>query len=214
MEGRKHARAAYAARAAPSRKREVARKPQSKDETRSAVTAVEYAIALIASRSLPERKLREKLARRYDAGETGEAIVRMRELGYVDDVAWAERYVRDRFERSDKGRGRIRSELAAKGIAAASIDAALGRVLDPDAERRKAARVLDQMRTRLDRVRSAQDVEAGDDARDDTGDGSTADSDAGSRSSRVAQNAKNRLFRRMLARGYPVSLVRDLLGVS
>ena len=31
---------------------------------------------------------------------------------------------------------------------------------------------------------------------------------------RASESLKNRLFRRMLARGYPASLVRDLLDVS
>ncbi|HXC53465.1 MAG TPA: RecX family transcriptional regulator [Candidatus Limnocylindrales bacterium] len=200
------AKAARPGRAAPSRKRETSRGAPREKSARAATSAVEYAIALVAARSLPEKRLREKIAQRYDADETENAIVRMRELRLVDDVAWAERFVRDRFERSDKGRHRIRNELVRLGIAAASIDAAIERVVDPDSERDKAARVLERMQARTGRDRHEQD--------DAGGCGDVDDATADRSASREAEMAKNRLFRRMLARGYPAGLVRDLLDVS
>ena len=188
--------AARAARASP---------PAGNETARAAVSAIEFAISLIASRSLPEKKLREKIASRYDADETDKAILRMRELCLVDDVAWAERFARDRFERSDKGRNRIRGDLMRLGIGKNSIDAALERVVDADAERDKAAAVLERMRARL--VRVGDDLGGSDEG---SGQGSRRDP-----ALRIAaEKAKNRLFRRMIARGYPAGLVRDLLDVS
>ena len=168
---------------------------------RRPASAIEYAIALVAARSLPEKKLREKVAARHDPDETERAIARMRELRLVDDAEWAERFVRDRFEHSDKGRHRIRQELARRGIDKPAIDAAIERVLAASDERSKAARVLERMRARLDRGPAA--------GRDESIDESDA---AGA--SRASSSVKNRLFRRMVARGYPVDLVRDLLAVS
>jgi regulatory protein len=164
--------------------------PEDEQSSRAAVSAVEYAIALVAARSLPEKKLRDKIRSRYAADETQVAIERMRELRLVDDTAWAERFVRDRFERTDKGRHRIRMELVAAGIGAPQIDSALARVLESDAEREKAVAVLERMRTKVGAGRSPN-----------------APHDA-------AASVKSRLFRRMLARGYPAALVRDLLDVS
>ena len=149
-----------------------------------AATAIEYAIALLAARSWPQSKLRQKIAARYDAGQTDEAIARMRELRMVDDAAWADRFARDRLERGGKGRHRIRAELLARGIDAGTADAALARVIGEEAEREKAAAVLESMRARLGRVEDAP------------------------------ERLKNRLYRRMLARGYPAAVVRDLLDVS
>jgi SOS response regulatory protein OraA/RecX len=193
-----HARAARASSAGS---------PAGSQTARAAVTAIEFAISLIASRSLPEKKLREKIASRYDADETDKAILRMRELGLADDVAWAERFARDRFERGDKGRNRIRGELMRLGIAKTSIDAALERVVDADAERDKAAAVLERMRSRL--VRVGDDLGGSD---GQSGQGCARSRDPAARI--AAEKAKNRLFRRMLARGYPAALVRDLLDVS
>ena len=169
---------------------------------RAAVSAIHFAIALIAARSLPEKKLREKVAARYDADETDKAIARMRELRLVDDAAWAERFVRDRVERSDKGRHRIRQELVRFGIDRSAIDVAFERVLAGHDERERASRALDRMRARLGRGPVTERA-------------SSASAPRGSDATpRGPDVEKNRLFRRMIARGYPVDLVRDLLDVS
>lgn len=157
-------------------------------------TAIEFAISLVAARSLPEKKLRERLAARYDEGEVETALARLRELGLANDVAWAERYVRDRFERLGKGRHRIRSELAARGIDAEAVEAALAEVFGSDegavAERERAVAVLASLRRKLTPGGAADEPQT------------------------LQNSEKSRLFRRMLARGFPASLVRDLLDVS
>ena len=131
--------------------------PAPRDARRQA-TAIEFAIALVAARSRPEKHLREKLGARYAAGEADAAIARMRELGMVDDAAWAQRFARDRFERAGKGRHRIRAELLARGIDAATAEAALAVAFGEDAERAKAASVLESMRDRLTRDEGAADT--------------------------------------------------------
>jgi len=177
-------------------------------------TAIEFAIAVVSSRSLPEKKLRERLAPRYDADEVDATMTRMRELRLVDDAAWAERFARDRVERSSKGRHRIRNELVARGIDAATADASLAAVLGgaegADIEREKAMAMLESMRTKLSR--SVQEPETA----PPEAAPSTSASRAAARNAarRESESLKNRLFRRMLARGYPASLVRDLLDVS
>jgi len=216
-------------------------------------TAIEFAIAVVSSRSLPEKKLRERLAPRYDAAEVDAAMARMRELRLVDDAAWAERFARDRFERVGKGRHRIRNELLARGIDAATAEASLAAVLGGDVggdvEREKAAAMLETMRSKLGRgaasrkgarnspgadgaedshgTDGAEDTPGADGARNSQGARGSDDSPPEAAPStpagrsaarhsarRASESLKNRLFRRMLARGYPASLVRDLLDVS
>lgn len=178
-------------------------RPERAKRAESRTTAVEYAIAVVAARPLPEKKLREKVRSKYGQDDTDAAMARMKELRLVDDEAWAERYARDRFERLGKGRHRIRSELMAKGIGAAAAEAALAAAIGDETEKRRAADVLEAMRRRLSPR---------------PGVGSGAGSPAGCSNdappSRDAETLKSRLFRRMLARGYPASLVRDLLDVS
>ncbi|MFN2376125.1 MAG: regulatory protein RecX [Candidatus Binatia bacterium] len=184
-------------RAERSERAERAKKPENR------TTAVEYAIAVVAARPLPEKKLREKIRSKYGLDDTDAAMARMKELRLVDDEAWAERYARDRFERLGKGRHRIRSELMSKGISAAAAEAALAAAIGDETEKRRAADVLEAMRRRL-----SPRPGAGSGAGSPTGCGTEV------RPAREAETLKSRLFRRMLARGYPASLVRDLLDVS
>lgn len=202
-------------------------------------TAIEFGIALVAARSWPEKKIREKILARYDEDEAEEALARLRALRLVDDAGWAERFARERFERGGKGRNRIRMELVSRGIGGAAIDAALAAVFEGDAERdaerEKAVAVLESLRRTLGRATRSPHAEAETDAEADTASlareraplavagQQTEGAAAGSSSPRgVARKRapsaevvlKNRLFRRMLARGYPASLVRDLLDVS
>jgi regulatory protein len=148
-------------------------------------TAIEYGIAVVSARPLPEKKAREKIAARFPVEETDAAIARLRELRYVDDAAWAERFVRDRFERARKGRHRIRVDLQRSGIAAETADAAIAAVIGVEDERESARQVLETLTRRLARG------EGSDDSR-----------------------TRGRLFRQMMSRGYSAGLVRELLDVS
>lgn len=208
----------------------VAPSPQQMTATRPKATAVEFGISMLAARSWPEKKLRQKIGSRYSREETDAGMVRLSELRLVDDDSWAERYARDRFERLGKGRLRIRMELLGKGIAAATADAALDRVVGGDDERVRAAETLEAMRVRLCRgpgaaqcglsgpigakaqISTEPALETGADVEINTPD---PDPTVDSRERRAqAEKLKTRLFRRMLARGYPAGIVRDLLDVS
>lgn len=182
----------------PGSRADRAARSDQKEKTR----AIDYAIALVASRSRPEKNLRDKLLARYEEDEVEATVARMRELGLVDDAAWAERFARDRFERLGKGRHRIRNELLARGIDAATAETALASVLSDESERARAAAALDLMKARLGR------------SAETSADESRAAGQAPEKTVAEAEKARNRLFRRMLARGYPASLVRDLLDVS
>lgn len=157
-------------------------------------TAIEFGIGLLTARSWPEKKLRERLSTRYEAEEVETAIERLRELRMVDDGAWAERYTGERMARGGKGRHRILSELQAKGIAPAVAAEAVARAVEGPAEREMAAELVAKMLRRVGRS-------------------SAADAAATSVST-LPPNVRASLFRRLLARGYPASLVRELLSVD
>jgi regulatory protein len=113
-------------------------------------------------------------------------MVRLRELGLVDDAAWASRYAAERFVRTGKGRHRIRAELLARGIDREAAEAALASLPAGAEERDKAAAVLAALRQKMGTVPISR--------------------------SGTATGADSRLFRRMIARGWPASLVRELLA--
>lgn len=157
-------------------------------------TAVEFGIGLIAARSWPEKKIRERLSTRYEAEEVEAAIERLRELRMVDDSSWAERFTSDRLARGGKGRHRILMELQAKGIAPTVAAEAVARAVEGPAEREMAAELVARMLRRVGRSNAA-----------DAGTSTVAD---------LPPNVRASLFRRLLARGYPASLVRELLSVD
>ncbi len=166
---------------------------------------------------MPEAKLREKLNPRYAADDVEAAVLRLRELRLIDDDAWAERYVRDRFVRLGKGRHRIRAELLKQGVAAATAEAAIARAVPEDSERRRAETVLAELVAREGRSsRGSRSLAAPGEPPGTTANArSRGPSGNPALAARMeAQKLKNRLFRRMLARGFPSALVRDLLDVS
>jgi regulatory protein len=155
-----------------------------------ATTAIEFAIGIVAARSLPEKKLREKIAARYSEDETDAAMERLRELRMVDDAAWAERFIRDRSERCRHGSFRIRGDLVRRGIPPSIADAALADTLSADVQADAAKHVLESLRRRLPTSRE------------------------GVEDAVAAGRARASLFRRMIARGYSSSLVRQLLDAE
>jgi len=69
----------------------------------------------LARRAHSRVELRRKLGRRgYDEDEIQAALVRLAELGYVDDAAFAESHVRRRS--SSRGPLALTAELAARGV--------------------------------------------------------------------------------------------------
>ncbi|HYB98167.1 MAG TPA: regulatory protein RecX [Candidatus Limnocylindrales bacterium] len=156
-----------------------------------ATNAVEAGLIFLARRSYPEAALREKLDGMWGSAETDAAIARLRELGMIDDDAWARRYTRNRFERGGNGRHRIIAELAARGIAP-----------------KIAADVVAETVAEHEERRSAETLLAGLLRRHATHEGLPASVDE------LSQEERARIFRTMVARGYPSGLVRDLLDVS
>ena len=88
------------------------------------------ALKLLRFRPRNERDLRTRLvAKGYDRREVEGEIARLREVGLLDDRAFAAAFVEERARRSPKGKRLVQMELAARGVerqlaaeAAAAID--------------------------------------------------------------------------------------------
>jgi regulatory protein len=91
----------------------------------------EYAVGMLARQMRTERDLRRLMQRRAQPGEEGaramDAVVaRLKELKYLSDPRFAADYTRLRMEGQKFGRRRVQQDLAAKGVAAETVGAAVG----------------------------------------------------------------------------------------
>lgn len=83
---------------------------------------LERALLAISRRALTERELRDRLARQFEPDEIDLAVVRLTDLGYLDDQRRAVEYVEARRERY--GSRRLRQDLARRGIPRNAVEAA------------------------------------------------------------------------------------------
>ena len=80
--------------------------------------ALSRALALVARRAYTEAELRKKL-KAFPEPEVEEAIRRLKDWGYLDDRAFAERFVAARKDRF--GPHRLRQELRRRGVEEALV---------------------------------------------------------------------------------------------
>jgi regulatory protein len=88
--------------------------------------AMGRALALLAARARTEREIRDRLRRRFSPGVVDQVVGRLKELGYVNDEAFAAAWIDARSGRRPTGPRRLRSELMARGVDDGVIKAALG----------------------------------------------------------------------------------------
>jgi len=91
-----------------------------------------YAVRALGRQMRTESDLRRLMRARVEPGERGEAIVsataaRLKEYGFLNDVAFAETYARLRHQNEKLGARRVQQDMAQKGvpktIAAEAIEA-------------------------------------------------------------------------------------------
>ncbi len=113
--------------------------PAAKAENRQGQnrTVRECALALLEFRDRTERELRQKLKEReYSAEEIEETVLFLKEYRYLDDEAYAGRYIRACAAR--KSRRQIRADLERKGVSREIIDLQLQEeAVDEDSQIRK-----------------------------------------------------------------------------
>jgi regulatory protein len=104
------------------------------------------AIALLARRAHSQSELRRKLRLKgYEAGAVEAAMVRLVELGYINDQAFARGLVRRRG--ALRGPLALSAELAAKGVDRADAEAAVAE-FDPEAQLVSATRLVERLYAR------------------------------------------------------------------
>ena len=109
--------------------------------------ATAAALRLLSYRPRSEAELRQRLARRGAPADLVDgAISRLRELGLVDDVAFARTWVDGRSRLSPRSKRLLRRELQAKGIDSEAAREALEPLDDEDTALRAAGRRADAMR--------------------------------------------------------------------
>jgi len=113
----------------------------------------EYAVRSLGRQMRSEADLRRLMARRVESGESGEAIIaavlpRLKEYGYLNDVAFAETYARLRQENEKLGQRRVRQDLQQKGLHEDLIAATLEARYGQTNEESLAREYLDRKRLR------------------------------------------------------------------
>jgi regulatory protein len=107
------------------------------------VGALDAGLNLLSRRAHSRVEVRRKLSRRgYGEDEVESTVLRLAELGYLDDRAFAEGHVRRRS--SGLGRLALSAELAARGVERAVADAALSG-LDADGQLASATRLAERL---------------------------------------------------------------------
>jgi regulatory protein len=107
--------------------------------------AWEAALRLLEVRPRAEREIRDRLRRKqYDAEQIDRVIVRLRELGLLDDLQFARLWVANRAATKSKGALALRRELMSKGIDRRIAGDVVDAALDPETEAAACERVARQ----------------------------------------------------------------------
>lgn len=117
----------------------------------------ERALSLLAYRSYTEEELRCRLKQGDVFDECIDDVLSwLRDLGYLDDAAFAKRWVEVRRQTKGFGPVRLRHELIERGVASELIDAALAEVSETEYEES----ALEQARQRLARLGDVPEIKA------------------------------------------------------
>ena len=107
-------------------------------------------LALLARSMHSRRALALKLRRAgFGTAPVTQALQRLEELGYLDDIGFARLWVRGRVERGGDGRARVLAGLLSRGVSRQDAQAALAAEYPPEREqeicRELAARLVQQL---------------------------------------------------------------------
>ena len=114
--------------------------------------AIEAALRLLAMSPRSEKELRDRLKKRgFRKAALEAAITRVRDMGYVDDAAYAKFFVEARQASTPRSRRALTFELGRKGVDRELAAASVEEVSDADAAYRASQRRLRSF-ARLDRA--------------------------------------------------------------
>jgi regulatory protein len=116
------------------------------------IGAIEAALRLLAMSQRSEKELRERLKKRgFKKAALEAAVTRVREMGYLDDAAYAKFFVETRQASMPRSRRALTFELGRKGVDRELAASSIEDVSDADAAFAAAQRRLRAF-ARLDRV--------------------------------------------------------------
>jgi regulatory protein len=106
--------------------------------------AVQAALRLLAAGPRSERDLRQRLTRQrgFRSEAVDHAIRRMRDLGYLDDAAFARFWVESRQASTPRSKRALRFELSQRGVSRERVERAIEDHSDADAAYEAARRRL------------------------------------------------------------------------
>ncbi len=114
-------------------------------------SAMDAALRALAARPRSEAELARRLRQKGLAEEIiADVLARLRQLGYLDDRAFAEAWVAQRRRFNPRGAAALRRELRAKGVASDIIDAVVGD--EPENDLAAARAVAEKHWPRLQRL--------------------------------------------------------------
>lgn len=117
---------------------------EAEDGRRGAMAA---ALRLISMQARSEKDVRERLQRRaFPRAAVEAAVTRLRQLGYLDDAAYARSFVDARQAATPRSRRALAFELARKGVDREGANAAVEAVSDEEAAFEAAQRRLRSLR--------------------------------------------------------------------
>ncbi len=90
--------------------------------------AYAQAIRFLTARSHSENELYKKLLKKHSHSSAIFAVKKCKELGFLDDADFAERYAKELYEKKKYGLSRIKQELLLKGIDRDIIDDVLATI--------------------------------------------------------------------------------------
>ncbi len=117
--------------------------------------ALPYAVKLLASRSYSTRKLREKLRTKgYNADDIDAAITKLIDRRLLDDVKYAEGFVRTRIETHPRGKSALVRDLVARGVTGSTAKQAVNENLTAEQEFALARDLVERKRGQYSSVDS------------------------------------------------------------
>ncbi|MCD6120682.1 MAG: RecX family transcriptional regulator [Spirochaetales bacterium] len=123
---------------------EISRDTLQKVQKESRVLEAERRALNLLSHSMHSHaSLRLKLlSRGFQEEAVNAALIRVKELGYMDDAKYAEAWVSERIERNPEGRLLMLSKLIKKGISRALAESTIERLYSREREIKGASKVL------------------------------------------------------------------------
>lgn len=115
------------------------------------------AFVYLARRSHSEQELKAKLQRKFfQEAQIKKVITRLKKLGYLDDVKFAQEWIEYRLNFKPRGRMIIKQELRVKGVAIELVEKMLDLVYNGDREKKELARLFNSRVNKYPRTRKGK----------------------------------------------------------